>query len=90
MKEVNIEKGREKDNLTLMMKDLYDKVNTYNEENPNNQIEVMVLSRDNNGGASFLIGKVDNSVRELYESTSRHQSFTEFIAKLICLVGTRS
>lgn len=90
MEEVNIEKGRERDKLTLMMKDLYDKINTYNEENPDNQIDIMVLSRDNNGGVSFLIGKVDNLIRELYESTSRHKSFTEFIAKLICLVGTRS
>lgn len=82
MKEVNIEKGREKDNLTLIMKDLFDKINTYNEENPNNQIEVMVLSKDNNGGASFLIGKVDNLVMELYEAARRHKSFTEFINKV--------
>lgn len=82
MKEVNIEKGREKDNLTLIMKDLYDKINTYNDENPNNQIEVMVLSKDNHGGASFLIGKVDNLVIELYEAARRHKSFTEFINKV--------
>lgn len=82
MKEVNIENGREKDNLTLMMKDLYDKINTYNEENPNNQIEIMVLSKDNHGGASFLIGEVDNLVMELYEAARRHKSFTEFINKV--------
>lgn len=82
MKEVNIEKGRERDNLTLMMKDLYDKINTYNEENPDNQIEVMVLSKDNNGGASFLIGEVDNLVMELYEVARRHKSFSEFISKV--------
>lgn len=82
MKEVNIEKGRERDNLTLIMKDLFDKINTYNDENPNNQIEVMVLSKDNNGGASFLIGKVDNLVMELYEAARRHKSFTEFINKV--------
>lgn len=82
MKEVNIENGRERDNLTLMMKDLYDKVNTYNEENPDNQIEIMLLSRDKNGGASFLIGEVDNLVMELYEAARRHKSFTEFINKV--------
>lgn len=82
MKEVNIENGRERDNLTLMMKDLYDKVNTYNEENPDNQIEIMLLSRDNNGGASFLIGEVDNLVMELYEAARRHKSFSEFINKV--------
>lgn len=82
MKEVNIENGRERDNLTLIMKDLYDKINTYNEENPNNQIEVMVLSKDNRGGASFLIGEVDNLVMELYEAARRHKAFTEFINKV--------
>lgn len=82
MKEVNIENGRERDNLTLIMNDLYDKINTYNEENPNNQIEVMVLSKDNNGGASFLIGEVDNLVMELYEVARRHKAFTEFINKV--------
>ena len=87
MKEVNIDKGRERDNLTLMMKDLFDKVNTYNEENPDNQIDVMVLSRDKHGGASFLIGEVDNLIRELYESASRHDAFIEFIKKILDVFG---
>lgn len=82
MKEVNIDKGRERDNLTLMMKDLFDKVNTYNEENPDNPIDVMVLSSDKHGGASFLIGEVDNLIRKLYESATRHEAFIEFIKKV--------
>lgn len=82
MEEVNIDKGRERDNLTLMMKDLFDKVNTYNEENKDNPIDIMVLSSDKYGGASFLIGEVDNLIRELYESASRHKAFIEFITKV--------
>ncbi len=82
MEEVNIDKGRERDNLTLMMKDLFDKINTYNEENPDKPIDIMVLSRDKHGGASFLIGEVDNLIRELYESASRHKAFIEFITKI--------
>lgn len=82
MEEVNIDNGRERDNLTLMMKDLFDKVNTYNEENPDNPIDIMVLSDDKHGGTSFLIGKVDNLIKELYESASRHEAFIEFIKKV--------
>ena len=82
MKEVNIDKGRERDNLTLMMKDVFDKINTYNEENLDNPIDIMVLSRDKHGGASFIIGEVDTLIRELYESASRHEAFIEFIKKI--------
>nr|DAL07227.1 MAG TPA: hypothetical protein [Caudoviricetes sp.] len=52
-KEVKIEEGREKDNLTLMMQEVFEKVNKYNDENPNNEIDIMVLARDKKGGSIF-------------------------------------
>ena len=77
--EVNIEKGREEDKLTTFMKDFFDKVNEYNESNPENPIDIMVLSRDKKGGASFLIGNTDHLIMELYEVSVRHHGFKEFL-----------
>lgn len=79
MKEVKIEEGREKDTLTLMVKEVYDKVNEYNEKNPENPIDIMVLSRDKKGGSSFLIGKTDHLIIELYEVAVRNKGFKEFL-----------
>lgn len=81
-KEVKIEKGREEDSLTIMMKEIFDKVNEYNKQNPDNPINMMLLSRDNNGGASFMIGEVGSLVKEFYEVMSRHECFREFFKKL--------
>lgn len=77
--EVKIEKGREEDKLTTFMKDFFDKVNEYNESNPENPIDIMVLSRDKKGGASFLIGNTDHLIMELYEVSVRHRGFKEFL-----------
>lgn len=81
-KEVKIEKGRDKDSLTIMMKEIFYKVNEYNKQNPDNPINMMLLSRDNNGGASFMIGEVGSLVKEFYEVMSRHECFREFFKKL--------
>lgn len=78
-KEVKIEKGREEDKLTTFMKDFFDKVNEYNESNPENPIDIMVLSRDKKGGASFLIGDPDHLIMELYEVSVRNRGFKEFL-----------
>ncbi len=81
-KEVQIDRGREKDTLTLMVKELYDKINEYNEKNPDNQINIMVISSDTKGGASFIIGKVDILVKEFYKDMSKHQCFRQFFKRL--------
>lgn len=78
-KEVKIEEGREEDKLTTFMKGFFDKVNEYNEANPENPIDIMVLSRDKKGGSSFLIGKTDHLIMELYEVAVRHKGFKEFL-----------
>ena len=80
--EVKIEKGREDDKLTTFMKEFFDKVNEYNESNPENQVNIMVLSRDKNGGASFMIGEVGSLVKEFYGVMSRHKCFREFFKAL--------
>lgn len=80
--EVKIEKGREEDKLTTFTKEVFDKVNEYNESNPENPIDIMVLSRDKKGGASFMIGEVDSLVKEFYEVMSRHKCFREFFKAL--------
>jgi hypothetical protein len=80
--EVKIEKGRDKDSLTIMMKEIFDKVNEYNKQNPGNPINIMLLSRDNKGGASFMIGEVGPLVKEFYEVMSRHGCFREFFKAL--------
>lgn len=81
-KEVKIEKGREEDKLTTFMKEFFDKVNEYNESNPENQVNIMVLSRDKKGGASFLIGDPDYLIMELYEVSVRHQGFRQFLRNI--------
>lgn len=81
-KEVKIEEGREKDNLTLMMHEVFEKVNKYNDENPGNEIDIMVLACDKKGGASFLIGDPDKIVHELLEMTTRHPGFRQFIRSI--------
>lgn len=78
-KEVKIEKGREEDKLTTFMKEFFDKVNEYNKQNPDNPINIMLLSRDNNGGASFMIGEVGSLVKDM----SRHECFREFFKKVL-------
>lgn len=81
-KEVQIDRGREKDTLTLMVKELYDKINEYNEKNPDNQINIMVISSDTKGGASFMVGEVDILVNQFYKDMSRHQCFRQFFKRL--------
>lgn len=81
--EVQIDKGREKDTLTLMVKEVFDKINEYNEKNPDNQINMMVLSRDRKGGSSFLIGKTDPLIMELYEVAVRDRGFKEFLRNVM-------
>ena len=81
-KEVKIEEGREKDNLTLMMQEVFEKVNKYNDENPDNEIDIMVLARDKKGGASFIIGDTNNIVHELWELTTYHPAFIQFIRSI--------
>ena len=81
-KEVQIDKGREKDTLTLMVKEVYDKVNEYNEKNPENQINMIVISRDTKGGASFMIGEVGILVNQFYKDMGKHQCFREFFKRL--------
>lgn len=78
-KTIKIDQGRQEDELTIFMKEFYDKVNEYNESHPENPIDIMVLSRDKLGGASFLIGKVDPIIMELYEVSVRHAGFKEFL-----------
>lgn len=78
-KTIKIDQGRQEDELTIFMKEFYDKVNKYNESHPENPIDIMVLSRDKLGGASFLIGKVDPIIMELYEISVRHVGFKEFL-----------
>lgn len=79
MKEVQIDKGREEDKLTILTKGFFDKVNEYNKSNPENPIDIMVLSRDKKGGSSFLIGETDPLIMELYEVSVRHRGFKEFL-----------
>lgn len=82
-REVRIENGRDTDSLTIMMKEVFDKVNEYNKQNPGNPINMMLLSRDNNGGASFMIGEVSSLIKEFYEVMSRHECFREFFHKAL-------
>lgn len=78
-KEVRIDSGLEEDQRTLLLKEIYDKINEYNEKNPDRELDVMVLAIDKEGGSSFFIGSIRKIVMELIEVSSRHPAFDGFI-----------
>ena len=76
--EINIEKGREKDELTALTYGFYKSVSEYNKEHADHA-HVVVLACDSKGGASFMVGDTEMCVKEFCESALRHKGFLDLL-----------
>lgn len=79
-----MDKGREKYDLTILSKKLFDQVQEYNKAHKDNPLNIMTLVRDNNGGASFFVGSVEMVFEEYLEMIEYSKAvalFTEMFLK---------
>lgn len=81
-KDIQIDAGLKEDKRTVFLKNFYDAVNEFNKNNPEEALDIMVLSSNSQGGTSFLIGEVDPIIREIQEVSLGNPGFSEFIHKL--------
>ena len=82
---VEIDQGRELDELTKLTKKFFDDFHEYNKdkEDTPKEAHIMVIACDSIGGASFLCGDLDKLSHELLALVSRSRAFEEFIKELI-------
>ena len=76
--EINIEKGREKDELTALTYGFFKSVSEYNKEHADHA-HVVVLARDSKGGTGFMIGDIETCAKEFLSCASRHESFLSLL-----------
>ena len=72
--EIIIEKGREKDELTILSYEFFNAVSEYNKEHAD-KAHVVVLACDSKGGTGFMIGDTEMCVKQFLASAARHKSF---------------
>lgn len=82
---VEIDHGRELDELTKFTKKFFDDLQEYNKdkENTPNEAHIMVIACDSIGGASFLRGDPDKLSHELLALVSRSKAFEKFLRELL-------
>lgn len=82
---VKIDKGRESDELTQLIKKFFDEIHEYNrdKEDTPKEANIMVLARDGIGGTSFLTGDPDKLSSELLALVNKSKAFEIFLRKLI-------
>lgn len=81
-KKVIYEKGRKGDELSSFFEKFFNEVNDYNNSHLD-KANVVVLSCDSKGGASFLVGDTEKLVIEFLESAGRNKAFRDFLVGVI-------